>query len=193
MRDSFHIGILRFREAWGASCLLTHANVAITHLMADTVSICCSVRLGTVSFRTSSVTVLYMWSFFTLFHRQPFKSADGKNHPSPMSKISTVALVHILSSSLAPYSMTPSVSILTGYGVVFQRGWDIVHLDLYLMLRTRGSFLLALLLTRRRFVFRTLFSIYKQHLLFIFHYFNPADPLERETVARIPSIFSLVC
>ena len=81
MRDSFHIGILRFRETWGASCLLTHANVAITHLMADTVSIRCSVRLGVVIFRTSSVTVLYMWSFFTLFHHQPFKNADGKSHP----------------------------------------------------------------------------------------------------------------
>ena len=61
--------------------MLTHANVAITHLMADIVSIRFSVRLGTVSFRTSSVTVLYMWSFFTLFHRQPFKNADSKNHP----------------------------------------------------------------------------------------------------------------
>ena len=96
--------------------------------------------------------------YFTV---SPSRMLTAKTIPSPMSKTGTVTFVHILSSSLAPYSMTPSVSILTGYGVVFQRGWDIVHLDLYLMLRTRGSFLLALLLTRRCFVFRAFFSIYK--------------------------------
>ena len=169
------------------------ANVAITHSMADAVSIRCFVRSSTVSFRMSSITALFMWSFFTLFHRQPSRNADGENHPvTHVQNLSRHFCPLILSSSLAPYSIPPSVFMLTGYGVVFQRGRDIVHLDLYLMLRTRGSFLLALLLTRRRFVFRALFSIYKQHLPFIFHYFNPADPLERETVARIPSVFSLV-
>ena len=81
MRDSFHIGILRFRETWGASCLLIHANVAITHSMADAVSIRCFVRSETVSFRVSSITALYMWSLFALFHRQPSTNADGENHP----------------------------------------------------------------------------------------------------------------
>ena len=66
--------------------------------------------------------------YFTVSHP---RMLTAKTIPSPMSKTCTVTFVHILSSSFAPYYMTPSVSILTGYGVVFQRGWDIVHLDLY--------------------------------------------------------------
>ena len=116
----------------------------------------------------------------------------AKTIPSPMSKTCPVTFCPlILSSSLAPYSIHPSVFILTGYGVVFQRGRDIVHLDLHLMLWTGGSFLLALLLTRCRFVFRAFFPIYKQHLPLIFHYFNPADLLEIETIAHFsPALLS---
>ena len=95
----------------------------------------------------------------SLFHRQPFRNANGKKHPvTHVQNLSRHFCPLILSSSLAPYSIPSSVSILTGYGVVLQSGRDIVHLDLYLMLLTGGSFLLALLLTRRRFVFRALFS-----------------------------------
>ena len=89
-------------------------------------------------------------------------TAKPSRHPCQACTVTIVYL--ILSSSLAPYSIPPSDSILTGYGVCFQkrqgyRSRGSVHL----MPWTGGSFLLALLLTRRRFVFRAIFSIYKQH------------------------------
>ena len=94
--------------------------------------------------------------YFTV---SPLGMPTATNHPvTHVQNLSRHFCPLILSSSLAPYSIPPSVFILTGYGVVFQRGRDIVRLDLYLMLWTGGSFLLALLLTRRRFVFRALFS-----------------------------------
>ena len=99
----------------------------------------------------------------------------------------------ILSSSLAPYSIPPSVFILTGYGVYFpKRQGYCSYGSVYLMLWTSGSFLLALLLTRCRFVFCAFFPIYKQHLPLIFHYFNPADLLEKETVAHFSPAFTSV-
>ena len=109
--------------------------------------------------------VLNMWSSFTSDPRQPLRNADGKTHlitfvqsmyrhPCPLN----------LSSSLAPYSIPPSDSILTGYGVCFlKRQGYCSHGSVHLMPWTGGSFLLALLLTRRRFVFRAFFSIYEQH------------------------------
>ena len=66
LRDSFHIGVLRFHEAWGASYLLIHANVVIKHSMTDAVSLCCSVRFSTVSFRMSSFMVLYVEFLHTI-------------------------------------------------------------------------------------------------------------------------------
>ena len=71
----------------------------------------------------------------------------------------TVTLASIiLSSSFAPYSITPSPSVLTGYGVCLQkRQKHRLRGSEHLMPWTGGSFPLASLLTRRRFVFRAIF------------------------------------
>ena len=89
-------------------------------------------------------------------------TAKTPRHPCQAYAVTLVYL--ILSSSLAPYSIPPSDSILTGCGVCFlkRQGYR-SRGSVHLMPWTGGSFLLALLLTRRRFVFRAIFSIYKQH------------------------------
>ena len=89
-------------------------------------------------------------------------TAKTPRHPCQAYTVTLVYL--ILSSSLAPYSIPPSDSILTGCGVCFLKRQEYrSRRSVHLMPWTGGSFLLALLLTRRRFVFRAIFSIYKQH------------------------------
>ena len=155
MRDSFHIGVFGFHETWGASYLLMYANVVITHSMADAVSIHCSVRLCAVSFRIFNLAALYMWSLFNTFCRQHGLTAT--HIPLPMSEICPVTLVPSFILITCPLLHT-SVSIYTdGLWSCSPKRQRHVHMDLYLMLWTGGSFLLALLLTRRCFVFRAVF------------------------------------
>ena len=146
----------------------------ITHSLADAVSLRRSVRLITVSFRMPSFTVPYLWSSFTLYYRQSFRDGDGRTRgrlvpsplfkifPSPSSAISPVTIVHLFYPHHLP--PTPYLRQFIYWRVmelIFQRGRNIVRMDVYLMLWTCGSFLLALLLTRRCFVFRAFFLIYK--------------------------------
>ena len=163
MRDPFHIGIsLRFHKTWRASNLLIHANVVSKHSLTSTVSLYYAFGLHTVSFRMT-------FSFI-------IPSACGAPHnfipPSVIKQRLTaqkipshihrrpILLDHsLLSLSVAPYSISPSLFILTGYGVhvfvncvIFKEAGKFLHgsprAAVHLMLWTGGMFLLALLMTR---------------------------------------------
>ena len=146
MRDNFHIGVLRFHEAWGENYLLIHANVVIRHSMTDAVSLYCSVRFNTVSFRMSSFMVLYVEFLHTI-------SPSAKHVPSPLSTYFILITCLLLHTSVSLYT--------DGSWSLFSKEAGILYGSVYLMLWTGGLFLLALLLTRCRFVFRALSLIYK--------------------------------
>ena len=132
------------------------------HRLTPSVYVIPSVFAYPVSFRKFGP----MWSSLALGHRQPRRYADGKTISSSLlslhlhpCQVCTVALVrfvpsplpaYFFSSSFAPYSIPPSPSILTGYGVCFQKRQEYrLRGSVHLMPWTGGSFLLASLLTRR--------------------------------------------
>ena len=126
------------------------------HRLTPSVYVIPSVYVYPVSFRMSSFTcgVIFLHIPVSL---EGMLTAKTPRHLCPAYAVTLVYL--ILSSSLAPYSIPPSDFVLTGCGVCFlkRQGYR-SRGSMHLMPWTGGSFLLAQLLTRRRFVFRALFS-----------------------------------
>ena len=105
---------------WGASYLLIYVNAQINHSIdwRRQPKFTPSVYIYPVSFRMSSFTcgVIFLHIPVSL---EGMLTAKTPRHLCPAYAVTLVYL--ILSSSLAPYSIPPSDSILTGCGVCFSK------------------------------------------------------------------------
>ena len=178
LRDPFHIVVpLRFTKTWRASHSLIHANVVNKQSLTSAVSIYNAFSLHTISFRmpfslhTVSLECPSALSFLRpvvpllniLSCRQPFGTmTDGPLHSVtyhlwPISFILTscpllhISIVVFYTDGL--WSIFPSVVMY--FFLIRQDNYlcGIPRVAAHLMLWTRGEFLLAVLLTTRRFVF----------------------------------------
>ena len=130
MRDPFHIGVvLRFTKTWRASHSFIHSNVVIKKSLTGAVSISNAFTIYAVSFRVpfSLYTVGFRIPSVLLFHRPvfyilPYRQPFGIMTDGTLPAVSLLFITDILSLSVAPYSIFPSVAfILTVYRVHFCR------------------------------------------------------------------------
>ena len=107
LRDPFHIEIaLRFTKTWRTSHSLIQTNVVNKKSLTSAVSIFNAFSLYTVGFRIPS-TLLFLRPvvYLTFYPAVSFGTmTDGTLH-----SVSLLFMTHILSLSVAPYSIFPSL------------------------------------------------------------------------------------